>query len=45
MKRRIYLSGGISGVERADYVRRFREAEATEILIRTSDEELEAIES
>ena len=27
MKRRIYLSGGMSGVERADYVRRFREAE------------------
>ena len=27
MKRRIYLSGGISGVERADYVRRFGEAE------------------
>jgi len=26
-KRRIYLSGGMSGVERADYVRRFREAE------------------
>ncbi len=28
MKRRIYLSGGMSGVERAVYVRRFREAEA-----------------
>ena len=28
MKRRIYLSGGMSGVERADYVRRFSEAEA-----------------
>ena len=28
MKRRIYLSGGMSGVERADYVRRFGEAEA-----------------
>lgn len=28
MKRRIYLSGGMSGVERADYVRRFREAES-----------------
>ena len=27
MKRRIYLSGGMSGVERADYVRRFGEAE------------------
>ena len=27
MKRRIYLSGGMSGVERTDYVRRFREAE------------------
>ena len=27
MKRRIYLSGGMSGVERAVYVRRFREAE------------------
>ena len=27
-KRRIYLSGGMSGVERADYVRWFREAEA-----------------
>ena len=27
MKRRIYLSGGMSGVERADYVRRFVEAE------------------
>jgi len=26
-KRRIYLSGGMSGVERADYVRRFHEAE------------------
>jgi len=26
-KRRIYLSGGMSGVERTDYVRRFREAE------------------
>ena len=26
-KRRIYLSGGMSGVERADYVRRFGEAE------------------
>ena len=26
-KRRIYLSGGMSGVERADYVRRFSEAE------------------
>ena len=26
-KRRIYLSGGMSGVERADYVRRFREAD------------------
>ena len=26
-KRRIYLSGGMSGVERADYVRRFRDAE------------------
>ena len=28
MKRRIYLSGGMSWVERADYVRRFGEAEA-----------------
>ena len=28
MKRRIYLSGGMSGVERAVYVRRFGEAEA-----------------
>ena len=28
MKRRIYLSGGMSGVERAEYVRRFGEAEA-----------------
>ena len=28
MKRRIYLSGGMSGVERTDYVRRFGEAEA-----------------
>ena len=27
MKRRIYLSGGMSGVERVDYVRRFGEAE------------------
>ena len=27
MKRLIYLSGPMSGVERADYVRRFREAE------------------
>ena len=27
MKRRIYLSGGMSGVERAEYVRRFGEAE------------------
>ena len=27
MKRRIYLSGPMSGVERADYVRRFVEAE------------------
>ena len=27
MKGRIYLSGGMSGVERADYVRRFGEAE------------------
>ena len=27
MKRRIYLSGGMSGVERADYVRRFGKAE------------------
>ena len=27
MKRRIYLSGGMSGVERAVYVRRFGEAE------------------
>jgi len=27
MKRRIYLSGPMSGVERADYVRRFRDAE------------------
>ena len=27
MKRRIYLSGRMSGVERADYVRRFGEAE------------------
>ena len=27
MNRRIYLSGGMSGVERADYVRRFGEAE------------------
>ena len=27
MKRRIYLSGPMSGVERADYVRRFGEAE------------------
>ena len=27
-KRRIYLSGGMSGVERAVYVRRFGEAEA-----------------
>ena len=26
-KRRIYLSGGMSGVDRADYVRRFSEAE------------------
>ena len=26
-KRRIYLSGGMSGVERVDYVRRFGEAE------------------
>lgn len=26
-KRRIYLSGGMSGVERTDYVRRFGEAE------------------
>ena len=26
-KRRIYLSGGMSGVERAEYVRRFGEAE------------------
>lgn len=26
-KRRIYLSGGMSGVERAAYVRRFRDAE------------------
>ena len=26
-RRLIYLSGGMSGVERADYVRRFREAE------------------
>ena len=26
-KRRIYLSGGMSGVKRADYVRRFGEAE------------------
>ena len=26
-KRRIYLSGGMSGVERADYERRFSEAE------------------
>ena len=27
-KRRIYLSGPMTGIERADYVRRFREAEA-----------------
>ena len=27
LKRKIYLSGPMSGVERADYVRRFREAE------------------
>ena len=27
MKRRIYLLGGMSGVERAEYVRRFGEAE------------------
>ena len=26
-RRLVYLSGGMSGVERADYVRRFREAE------------------
>jgi hypothetical protein len=26
-KRKVYLSGGMSGVERADYVRRFGEAE------------------
>ena len=26
-KRKVYLSGPMSGVERADYVRRFREAE------------------
>ena len=26
-KRRIYLSGGMSGMERREYIRRFREAE------------------